>query len=303
MRSTARNPTASILLPTDFERAARRAFSYGLTLAGALGARVKILHVIKTPHDSSALPPNSRYLNPLKTSALLQLGRLARLAIEAGVPAGPQLDFGSPDACILEAMGKTHPMLIVMGTEGHMGWDRLRLGSTAESVIRQARCPVLAVHEEPGSGLVRRPARVKLERWLLATDFSPSSEEARRAVSGLAKVMNAKVCVAHVAEQKPAIRDRPRRLDQMVRGVLRHGIEAEGVYLSGEPIETILGHAAHWEADVIAVGTRGRRGLSRLVLGSVAEGLLRRAGCPVLVVKHAAPLARARDRQKHRHTS
>jgi nucleotide-binding universal stress UspA family protein len=135
--------TASILLPTDFERPARRAFAYGLNFAGVLGARVRIFHVIKTPSDLSDPPsPVSRYLKSLKTSALLQLGRLARLAMEAGVSAEPQLGFGAPDACILEAVEKTQPRMIVMGTEGREGWDRLRPAArrNASSGRRLAQC-------------------------------------------------------------------------------------------------------------------------------------------------------------------
>jgi nucleotide-binding universal stress UspA family protein len=302
MRSTSSTPTASILLPTDFEQPARRAFAYGLSLAGAIRARVKILHVIMTPTDSLALSPDSRYLNSLKTSALLQLGRLARLAIEAGVPAEPQLDFGSPDGCILEAVEKTHPRVMVMGTEGREGWDRLRLGSTAESVIRQAPCPVLAVHGGLGE-VVRRPTRVKLTRWLWATDLSPSSEAARRVVSVLARWTKAKVCVMYVSKRESAARGGLWKLNRLAAALRRQRIEVEGMCTTGEPIEAILNQAARWQADVIVVGTKGRRGLPRLVLGSVAEGVLRRAGCPVLVAKHAAAPVRMGDRDRRSHTS
>jgi nucleotide-binding universal stress UspA family protein len=292
MRVASKKTTACVLLPTDFQQPARRAFSYGIALARLLGARMEILHVIKIVSDSSGPPPDSRYLRSLKTSALLDLGRLARIAKEAGTHAEPQLDFGAPDACILESVDKTQPKLIVMGTEGRTGWDRLRLGSTAQTVVRQAPCPVLTVHGGlTGGDVVRHPARVRLGRMLAATDFSPCAEEALKAVSALARLIDAKICVVHVAAKERAMKDGQRKLNHLMRELRRKGIEAEGVCLSGEPIETILSQAGGWEADVIAVGTQGQRGLSRLVLGSVAEGVLRRAGCPVLVVKRAAPLA------------
>jgi universal stress protein A len=97
--------------------------------------------------------------------------------------------------------------------------------------------------------------------------------------------------------------DEQRELDHLVRGFLRHGIQAEGIYMSGEPIEAILNQAARWEADAIVTGSKGRRGLVRMALGSVAEGLLRRAGSPVLVVKHAASRALLWDRPSGRHES
>ena len=74
------------------------------------------------------------------------------------------------------------------------------------------------------------------------------------------------------------------------------GLPVEGRCLAGLPVETILGEAARWEADVVIVGTAGRRGRSRLMLGSVAEGVIRRAGCPVLVVGAAV----SRKQPRHR---
>jgi nucleotide-binding universal stress UspA family protein len=300
MRSTSRQSPGCVLLPTDFQQPARRAFSYGIALARLLGARLDILHVIKSVADASRPPPDSRYLQSLKTSALLNLGRLARMAKEAGVQAAPRLEYGAPDACILEAVDTTLPRVIVMGTEGREGWDRLRLGSTAERVIRQAPCPVLAVHGGLGSGLAHRPARVKLARWLVATDFSPAAEAARRVVSRLARLSHAKVCIVHVVGKESATRVGLWKLNRLAAALRRQDLDLEGLCVTGDPIEAILHHAARWEADVIVVGTKGRSGLARVVLGSVAEGLLRRAGFPVLVVKHAAPFVRGEDRQKQR---
>lgn len=303
MRAATKKTTACLLLPTDFQQPARRAFNYGITLARLLGLRMEILHVIKTPFDMSGNPPGSRYRNSLKTSALLDLGRLARIAKEAGARAEPCLQFGVPDSCILQRANHAHVEIIVMGTEGRTGWDRLRLGSTAQTVVCQAPCPVLAVHGGLAGDVVRHPARVKLERLLAATDFSPCASHALQAVSTLARLTQAKVSVLHVAGKEASKKDRQRKLNVLLEGLRRQGLEVEGVCLPGEPIETILSQAAGWEADVISVGTQGRRGLSRLVLGSVAEGVLRRAGCPVLVVKNASPLVRAGDRHGRRRTS
>lgn len=300
MRAATKKTTACLLFPMDFQQPARRAFSYGITLARVLGVRMEILHVIKTPPDSSGPPLDSRYLRSLKTSALLDLGRLARIAKEAGVHAEPQLDFGAPDACILESVDKAQPKLIVMGTEGRTGWDRLRLGSTAQTVVRQAPCPVLAVHGGIAGDLLRRPTRVKLERLLLATDFSPSAEAARQVVSRLARLTNARVCVVYVVDSESGAGGGLWKLNGLAAALRRQDLDLEGLCVTGDPIEAILHHAARWEADVIVVGTKGRSGLARVVLGSVAEGLLRRAGFPVLVVKHAAPFVRGEDRQKQR---
>ena len=303
MRAVSKTTAACLLLPTDFQQPARRAFNYGIKLARLLGLRMEILHVIKTPSDRSGPPTDSRYLRSLKTSALLDLGRLARIAKEAGVQVEPCLQVGVPDACILRHANHTHVEIIVMGTEGRVGWDRLRLGSTAHTVFSQAPCPVLAVHGGLAGDVVRHPARVKLERLLAATDFSLCADQALQAVSTLARLTQAKVCVVHVAGKEATKKDGQRKLNVLIEGLRRQELDVEGVCIPGEPIESILHQAAEWEADMVAVGTQGRRGLSRLMLGSVAEGVLRRAGCPVLVVKNASPLVCAGDRHGRRRTS
>lgn len=303
MRAATKKTTACLLFATDFEQPARRAFKYGIKFARLLGLRMKILHVIKTPSDKSGTPTDSRYLRSVKTSALLNLGRLARIAKDAGVQVEPCLQFGVPDACIVQHAKEAHAEIIVMGTEGRVGWDRMRLGSTAQTVVCQASCPVLAVHGGVAGDVVGHPARVKLERLLAATDFSPDADHALQALSTLAQLTQAKVCVVHVAGTEVDRKDGERKVKVLLEGFRRHGVEVDGVCLPGEPVETILSKAAGWEADLISVGTRGRRGLSRLVLGSVAEGILKRSGCPVLVVKKASPLRSASARHERRRTT
>lgn len=294
MKPTMKKTVRPVLLATDFEQASRRAFTYAIKLAGTTGASLQILHVIKTVSESASAAPDRRHLNSIKTAALLELGRLTRLAREAGVHAEPSLRYGVPDACILEAVQRLHPGMIVIGTEGRTGWDRLRLGSTAQTVVRQATCPVLAVHGGLAGDAVRHHARVKLERWLLATDFSSYAEEARRAVCVLTAGSDARIYAVHAAASESALAQGKRKMSGLMEDLRRKDPEAEGLCLPGEPVETILAQAAQWRADVIAVGTQGRRGLSRLLLGSVAEGVLRRAGCPVLVVRNASPVVRVR---------
>ena len=101
MRVTAKKPTASLLFATDFQQPARRAFNYGIRLASVIGLRMEILHVIKAPCDWTGPLPDSRYVRSLKTSALLDLGRLARMAKDAGAEVEPCLQYGVPVACIL----------------------------------------------------------------------------------------------------------------------------------------------------------------------------------------------------------
>ncbi len=302
MRSTSRPSSPCIVLPTDFQQPARRAFNYALKLASVYGVRLEIVHVIKTVSESSQVSPESRSLNSLKTSALLELGRLTNMAKDAGINAQPRLLFGGPSDCILESAAACHAGLIVMGTHGHTGWDRLRLGSTAQAVVREASCPVLTLQEVVARDSFRHHAKVSLDRLLVATDFSPSADAALRYVSGMAARLKAQVCLVHAADEGMAHKLGQRKLRILTRELQRNGIATESMSAPGDPVEVILRLAAQWQADVIAAGTQGRRGLSRMLLGSVAETLLGRAGCPVLILRNGSQLP-AGDRHERRRTS
>lgn len=84
------------------------------------------------------MPVSSRYLDPLRTQALLDLRHLARIALDAGICAQSQLVYGQPAGSILQASTKMHAGLIILGTHGRTGWDRLEFGSIAERIVREA---------------------------------------------------------------------------------------------------------------------------------------------------------------------
>ncbi|MGC3976212.1 MAG: universal stress protein [Nitrospira sp.] len=286
MRTITRKPTPCILLPTDFQQPARRAFTYALKLATVLGARLDLVHVIKTISGPGQVTPDYRSLNPLKTSALLELGRMARTANEAGICAEPSLLYGTPMDGILDRATRVHARLIVMGTHGRTGWDRMRLGSTALAVVREAPCPVLTLQEVVARDSFRHHAKVSVARLLVATDFSSCADGMVRYAAQLAGKLGAQICLLHASDEGEAELLAQRKLNGVKRGLEREGVPVEAVCMPGDPVEVILEQAEGWQADVIAVGTQGRTGLRRLVLGSVTEAVLRRAGCPVLIANH-----------------
>jgi nucleotide-binding universal stress UspA family protein len=284
-----RRRRSGILLPTDFQQAARRAFLHGVKLATVLKVPLHIVHVIKVPVDRSDAASDSRVLRSLRTSALVELGRLVRIAQEDGAFAEALVRYGDPVSCIVEAAKTTVAGMVVMGTEGRIGWDRLQLGSTAAALVREAPCPVLTVHGGLAGDVARHQARVRLRRLLVATDFSRHANAALRLVSRLALNLGASVRLVYVRDLSSDAGRAERSVEAQVRDFRRGGLDVDGRCVGGETVEMILAEAAAWQADLIAVGTRGRRGLHRLTLGSVAEELLRRAGCPVLTVR--APCA------------
>jgi universal stress protein A len=135
---------------------------------------------------------------------------------------------------------------------------------------------------------------------LFPTDFSPASQEALRWATSLARDSGATMIIIHVEEPPMAYgggemylgvedisRDELRKL--LVQVVpLEHAIPFEHQLLVGDPATAIVEAANQEGADLIVLGTHGRSGLTRLLMGSVAEAVVRNAGCPVLTVKQPA---------------
>lgn len=297
MRTAAR-PRQALLTATDFSKPAKLVIPYAFKLARLLNLRLIILHVVKAPPGFEQWSQAAhRSLQSLKTKALLELGRIVRLANENDLVADHRLLVGIPEDSILEVAHNPDVALVAMGTHGKTGWDRLRLGSVAESILRRAPCPVLTVHASVTSRTSVNPNQLSLARLLVATDFSASSKAALRAAVVLAKRLNARAVLVHAVEPSGSSQSEPLRVDGLSRkryaGRLQKMISAscaekiitDRVVIQGNPVEVILDQARHQKADLIIVGTHGRRGMKRLILGSVAEAVVRRATCPVFIAK------------------
>ena len=203
---------------------------------------------------------------------------------------------GDADQKIIEVVRTRNADLLVLGTHGRNLAARLLLGSTAESAVRHSPCPVLiAGHPVSDAFRDNGPTRIAI-----AID---DSEQARWAASlgmRLAESFNATAILIHVvpdvAEFPPTYGIAPQVTVQatvrsageafLARFVLPEGekVPIERVLSEGSSSREIVTAARENDADLIVIGTHGRRGLSRLILGSTAEAVLRHAHCPVLCV-------------------
>lgn len=279
----------TILHPTDLSASAVRAYAHATYLAERFGATLHALHVC---------PPEGRRdgldLRPLGQEDVLEQ---LRAPLEEDERRGEmrlvqaQLESDSEAGGIL-AYAEEHDVdLIVMGTHGRRGADRLLAGSVAEAVVREAPCPVLTVRESAGA----------VRRVLAPTDFSERARRGTRYALELALLYGARLellyvvneddlPMAHVPLLGPVRVSREEvlaRFEAMmkeeVRG-LRGPAEVAGRVLVGHPARDIVEHA-EGHADLIVMATHGRTGLGRLLLGSVTEKVVRRAPCPVFTVR------------------
>jgi len=292
----ASTPT-KILVATDFSTTADSAENLGLKLARRLSAELHLLHVRVILED------------PLMAEEKhLQIEKLMASADDATQEAFDTNHVGGTDVAIqthlvrstsaAEAITETAADLgcdlIVMGTHGRRGIKHLLLGSVAENVVRCVDIPVLTVRPKIAS-----PALERIH-ILVTHDFSDRSAEAVRVTGAWADALDAEITLLHVVEpvvypefyainipssdMMTGLRDRATEaLDRAAEEILGDR-PVNTTALIGRAADTIIAEAESPDIDLVVMGTRGLSGLEQLVLGSVAEAVLRRCPVPLLTV-------------------
>uniref|UniRef100_A0A7C5ZZF0 Universal stress protein n=2 Tax=Thermus tengchongensis TaxID=1214928 RepID=A0A7C5ZZF0_9DEIN len=138
----------TILMPTDGSPCSLQALEHGLSLAKALGAKVHFLYVLENPAQAIWIAPESvpyglELLEDLKKAGEEAIAKALNLAQKKGVEATGEVKEGVPVPTIVEAAKGFD--LLVMGTHGRTGLDKLLLGSVTEGVLHRVGIPVLVV--------------------------------------------------------------------------------------------------------------------------------------------------------------
>lgn len=298
-----------LLFATDFSDCAARAQEYALLLATACGADLDILHVLEfQPGMDPDYPVNQLYLEQLRKEAGGRLDALVSQAARLGLKVQTHQVTGIPSQRITMMAEERDIDVIVLGTHGRTGLEHTLLGSTAERVVVRAPCPVLTVRLEPaqpasgkGRAAIAAPAAASAIRKVLAPlDFSDCSLAALEYAVQAAEQFDAAITILHVMEpvsysldftlthagETRAQRERlEARLGELTEPLKRKGLRANHALRGGIPADSVLDWSREEAYDLVVMGTHGRRGISHLVSGSVAEAVLRRASCPVLTVK------------------
>ena len=204
--------------------------------------------------------------------------------------------YDEPTTAIVEAAARDKADLIAMATHGRSGLSRLLLGSVAEAVERSSQVPVLLLR---GQSAWKPWATGKI---LVPLDGSETAEAILPVVERLAGPRDLTVSLLEVvvpfpsaahaelashADELMAFRhgEATRYLDKVAPPLRAKGLKVECAVKVGNAVDAITTLAAHERADLVAMVTHGRKGLGRLAFGSVAEGVLRTAAVPVLLLK------------------
>lgn len=294
--------TDRILVATDFSASAERARRQAEHLAVVHDAALHVLHVTGDPALADlfdALPTDKA--TPRRVQAYLAewLGRPIEppSSDRTGDGKAPRETWTvrrgqSPPETILDHAEKMNADVLVMG-----------IGGQTAPVVRRAHCPVITVpskREEANQPRVpRRLPQRTLQRILVPVDFSVVTEPLVRHAHALAAQSDATVELVHVLDSSASLAlswrrrdDVPDTAEQVHRALARladrdraSSIPVQCHVLDGSPASTITNYAEERQTDLILMGTHGRTGLKRVVLGSVAEAVMQSAPCPVGTLK------------------
>lgn len=290
----------NLLIATDGSACSEKAVRVGLDLAQRLGGRVELLNVLELGEET--LDANLRTRLTMihdidRHHGKLALEQASGQAEALGVPHKTLQPSGHPEQVILERAKESD--LVVLGTHGRGGLSRWIMGSVAETVLSRSSKPVLVVHESFAPAL--EPGVSTFQRILIATDGSECSGQATHYGLKLAQALGAEVTFLYavgelshrpgsslpLAEALGLIEEDIQTQAEMALHQAKEQAESTGVsahtkLVQGKPADCILKQAQIH--DLVVMGTHGRTGLDRLMLGSVAEGVIRRSQKPVLVV-------------------
>jgi nucleotide-binding universal stress UspA family protein len=282
-----------ILFATDFSPSSTTALPYAAAIARHFGAKLNLAYVIPTDaYDLMSAAERDLALENMRRHVEEQMAGLRGTSLLEGLPHEVLIDHGNVWPMISVMVEKQEIDLIVIGTHGRRGVEKLLLGSTAEEILRCARTPLLMVGPENS---VPPETEAKPQRILYATDFSPESEPAMRFACSLSREYRAALFFLHVTQDayKEPLSTRMQAADFFrLRFMEKHwtleaGIAPEYYVEFGVPAEFILEIAAKLQIELIVLGMRGARypRVAAHLPGPTAYDVVSHAPCPVLVIR------------------
>lgn len=286
--------TEKLLLATDGSQFSEGAVREAIRLAKQCSSTLSAISVIETNPEYETIAP--QLLEREEKAARQNLEAVKAQAKKEGVECAITILEGQDSYnYITEEAAKSKASMIIMGRRGRTGLKRLAMGSTTARVIGHAPCTVL---------VVPRTAQVAFKSIVVATDGSRYSSAAASEAIGIAKKNSSSLTVISVV---PAELATPTDVDFVVsqrehlaekemhsaeqnakavkEAAQKAGVNVQAFVMTGKPADAIIETARDKNADLIVVGSHGRTGLEKLLMGSVAERVIVLANCAVLVVK------------------
>jgi nucleotide-binding universal stress UspA family protein len=289
-----------ILCPVDFSEFSITAYHHALSLAEHYRAKLVAQHVVELsryPYADFAASEGDYmgFCQAMREGGKQQLQEFVKQQTNDEIQPELVVQEGTAPDCILSFAQERKADLIIMGTHGRRGYDRLVMGSVTNRVMRRASCPVLGVRilprESAATGEEQHHVH-RLNRILFSTDFSENSERALKWAISAAAEYDADLTLLYVLEDDPspakteeAIATATKQLDKLIPPEARKTLKIKTAVRMGKPYQQIIELAEEAQIDMIAMAVHGRGALDLAVFGSTTLRVLQLGPCPVLAVQ------------------
>ena len=283
-----------LLLSTDGSEFSEGAVREAVKLAKICSSKLFAVSVIETNPEFEVLAP--QLIEKEEEETRDRLEQIKSMAEKEGIACEIiARHTESPFQAIIDEAKKKQIDMIIMGRRGRTGLRRLLMGSVTAKVIGHSPCNVL---------VVPRLAEIRYQKILVATDGSKYSMSAASEAIGIAKRCGAELFIVSVVPSETAspfdivhsemqhemisqkeFHEGEKNVNDLLVIAGQEGVKAEGLIIEGRPYEAIVENAREKRVDLIVMGSHGRTGFERLLMGSVTERVVGNADCAVLIVK------------------
>jgi nucleotide-binding universal stress UspA family protein len=282
-----------MLVGTDFSLASDRALKYALSLARPYDSKILLVHVVTSDANVMLAPEmTAATREEALRDARQRMGEILISGCMRGVPHEMSIEAGALWPTLEKLIEKQQVDLVVVGTSGAGGVQKALMGSAAEEIFRQSKCPVLTVG--PAIKGVT-PREVEFKNILFATDFGLGAEREAAYAFSFAQENQANLTLLHVvkhaddySEQGLALKQKAiaHELAELVPSGGELWCKPEFRVRLGDPVEEILTMAREMKADLVVIGAKRGKGFAAgHVPHTVAYRVVRGAPCPVLTVR------------------
>jgi nucleotide-binding universal stress UspA family protein len=264
-----------LMVATDGSKYSESAIREAISLAKICSSNLIAVSVVKTNLEFDSVLP--QFVEKAEQEAMKHLESVKARAAKEGINCITIVSLSEePYEDIVRHASKNNVDMIIMGTHGKTDIKRLMMGSVTALVIGHAPCNVLVLPLN---------AKIECKSVLIATDGSRYSEAAASEALGIAKRCGSSLIVISVAASDEEIVSAKNNVNKVAEAAEKEDLKTTSVVTKGKPYEAIIETSKQKKADLIIVGSHGRTGLARLLMGSVTERVIGHAGAPVLVVK------------------
>lgn len=268
-----------ILVPCDFSEPSIQAFKFAVEIASQSDGEVVLLNVIELPvmHDTVLMPTLSfeeAFMKDMKESAEKNFEKMKIKWAKEGPKITSLVSFGPVNFTIREFIEKKKIDLVVMGTHGAAGLKEFFIGSNTEKIVRTSPVPVIAVKKSVKASSIRN--------IVLAIVPNAELDALVKKVKELQSFFKATLHVVYINTPASFKRDLE-VLIQLRDFAKRYALKdyTISIYNDFNEEEGVRNFAQEKKADMVALGTHGRRGLSHFMSGSVTEDVVNHIDCPI----------------------